>query len=491
MTATGVRPQGLAPGAMIGERGSDGYVRKVGREFLVAVYGALRTLKLYPPDNPVVQKTIDEIARLADDFLRRERELEVRVSGEFIFINATRLRLDLDNYASFSRIIAAFGEAGMGLFRVHDGSAARDWVVFLSVLQSPGAAEPEERLRGIAERLASAGVTVFEVGPPSAVDEEEQEKAREAAKRTYAQSVTVTKEVIASVRMGKSPNIKKIKRVVQGIVDQILNEETSLLGLTTLRDYDEYTFTHSVNVCIFSVALGRKLGLTRLQLYDLGVGALMHDIGKARVPLEILNKPGGLTEEEWRTVCAHPWMGVLQLFQMRGQNEVPYRAMVVAFEHHKKTDLTGYPKHIRPRELSIYSRIVAVADGFDAATSRRSYQTTPLTPADVLQEMRANPHRGMDQVLVKAFMSLVGHYPVGTLVVLDTFELAVVHAMSPSPEAISRPLVKIISDERGNVLFPGILADLTERDGSGGFRRTIIKVADPDRYGIRVGDYFV
>jgi len=239
------------------------------------------------------------------------------------------------------------------------------------------------------------------------------------------------------------------------------------------------------------VALGRKLGLTRLQLYDLGVGALMHDVGKARVPLEILNKPGSLTEDEWRTVCHHPWMGVLQLFQMRGQNDIPYRAMVVAFEHHKKTDLSGYPRHVRPRELSIYSKVVAVSDAFDAATSRRAYQTVPLTPADVLQEMRVNPRRGMDQVLVKAFMSLVGHYPVGTLVVLDTFELALVHGANPSPDAISRPIVKVVSDERGNVLFPGTLVDLTERDASGVFKRTIIKVGDPDRYGIRVSDYYI
>jgi HD-GYP domain-containing protein (c-di-GMP phosphodiesterase class II) len=292
--------------------------------------------------------------------------------------------------------------------------------------------------------------------------------------------------------MGKSPNIKKIKRVVQGIVDQILNEETSLIGLTTLRDYDEYTFTHSVNVCIFSVALGRKLGLSRLQLYDLGVGALMHDIGKSRIPLEVLNKPGALSEDEWRMICHHPWLGVLQLFQMRGQNDVPYRAMIIAFEHHKKTDLTGYPKHIRERQMSMYSKVVAVADSFDAATSRRVYQTTPLTPADVLQEMRMNPRRGMDQVLVKAFMSLVGHYPVGTLVVLDTFELALVHAVNPAADAISRPLVRIISDERGNLLFPGHVVDLNALDAnSGSFARTIIKVADPDRYGIKVSDYFV
>jgi HD-GYP domain-containing protein (c-di-GMP phosphodiesterase class II) len=475
----------------LADRGSDAYVRRFGRELLMAFYGALRTVKLYPPDNPVVQKSLDDIVRMSRDFIKHERELELRVSGEFIFINSTRLRLDLDNYASFSRIIGVFREAGVGMCRVQDTATTRDWVVLLSVLQSSFSGDGDDRLHALMDKLQAAQVSVFEVGPPSNVDDDMRQKSKEAAKRTYAQSVSVTKDVINSVRLGKSPNIKKIKRVVQGIVDQILNEETSLIGLTTLRDYDEYTFTHSVNVCIFAVALGRKLGLTRGQLYDLGVAALMHDIGKARVPLNILNKTGGLNEDEWRVICSHPWLGALSLFSMRGQNDVPYRAMVVAFEHHKKADLTGYPRHRRPRQQSVFSKIVAVADAFDAATSRRSYQTTPLSPADVLQEMRHNPHRGMDQVVVKAFMSLVGHFPVGTLVVLDTLELAIVHAVNPVAEAISRPIVRVITDKMGNLLYPGVLEDLSTQDASGGFPRTIIKIADPERYAIRVSDYFV
>ncbi|HEX2778900.1 MAG TPA: HD domain-containing phosphohydrolase, partial [Gemmatimonadaceae bacterium] len=309
--------------------------------------------------------------------------------------------------------------------------------------------------------------------------------------RTYSQSVTVTKELVHSVRVGRSPNIKKIKRVVQTIVDQILNEETSLMGLTTIRDYDEYTFTHSVNVCIFSVALGRRLGLTKIQLYDLGLAALFHDIGKSRVNVEVLNKATGLTDDEWRQIAAHPWLGVLALFHMRGQQELPYRAMVVAYEHHMKTDMTGYPRPIRAREMSIYSKIVAVADGFDAATSRRAYQTDPLSPSAVLQEMRDNPRRGMDPVVVKAFVNLLGVYPVGTLVVLDTFELAIVHAANPIAELISRPIVRIVSDARGNIIYPGELVDLALRDASGErYARTIIKTENPDRYGIRVSDYF-
>jgi hypothetical protein len=156
-----------------------------------------------------------------------------------------------------------------------------------------------------------------------------------------------------------------------------------------------------------------------------------------------------------------------------------------------RTDLSGYPRNIRPRSMSMTSKIVAVVDGYDAATTRRAYQTTPYTPAAVLQEMRDNPRRGMDQIVVKAFINLLGIYPVGTLVVLDTFELAVVTAANPRPEALSRPFVKIVSDAHGNTLHPAPEVDLAQQDTSGDYPRTIIKTADPDRYGIRVSNYLV
>jgi HD-GYP domain-containing protein (c-di-GMP phosphodiesterase class II) len=474
-------------------RGSDAYIRRMGRPFIHALYGALRSIKLYPVENAAVQKALDDLTAISRDVLAHEHDLEIRVSGEFIFLNATRLRLDLDNYASFSFLLTLCRVAGVGTIRVSPIVGPRDWLVLLSLLQAPPREEqPELKLRELSGKLEQAKVEAFELGPVSDTDDSDfQERNKEAAKRTYAQSVAVTKDVINSVRMGRSPNIKKIKRVVQGIVDQILNEETSLVGLTTIRDYDEYTFTHSVNVCIFSVALGRRLGLGKLQLYDLGLAALFHDIGKSRVPVNVLNKASGLTDDEWKLISSHPWLGVLALFQVRGQQDLPYRAMVVAYEHHMKTDLTGYPRVIRPREVGIFSRIVAVADGFDAATSRRAYQTEPMSPADVLAGMRDNPRRGMDPVIVKAFINLTGLYPVGTFVVLDTFELGIVHAVNPVPEMVSRPIVRIVSDVRGNVMHPGHLIDLAEPGPNGGYARTIIKTENPDRYGIRVGDYFV
>jgi HD-GYP domain-containing protein (c-di-GMP phosphodiesterase class II) len=472
---------------------NEGKVRTIGRTWVIGLYVALRNLKMYPVENAVVQKALEELTNLSGELIAGDGECEFRLAGEFLFLNATRMKLDLDNYTSFSYILGRCRDSGVGLLRFHERPSIRDWTVLLSFFSSPQGRAPAERYDLLMKRLAETNVHVFELTPPidSADEPADAGETKERAKKTYAQSVSTTKEVINSVRMGQSPNIKKIKRVVQGIVDQILSEETSLMGLTTIRDYDDYTFTHCVNVCIFSIALGRRLGLTRLQLYDLGFSALFHDIGKSRVPIEVIQKPGALEEDEWRLVMSHPWLGVLALFQLREQQEFPYRSMLVAYQHHMKRDLTGYPRSLRMTEMTFYSKIVSVADGFDAATTRRVYTTEPLTPAGVLQEMRDNPRRGMDPVVVKAFVALLGVYPVATLVVLDTFELAIVHAVNPIPEMVSRPIVRIISDDMGNLEHPGRLVDLAEQNEAGEYAHTIIKTADPDRYGIRVGDYFV
>src|SRR5436853_6996050 len=125
--------------------------------------------------------------------------------------------------------------------------------------------------------------------------------------------------------------------------------------------------------------------------------------------------------------------------------------MIVAYENHIKTDLTGYPKSLRSRELSIYSKIVAVADGFDAATSRRVYQTAPIQPDQVLREMWENPRRGHDRVIVKALINLLGIYPVGTCVILDNYEVGLVHAANPDPVQLHRPMVRIVSTPEGGL----------------------------------------
>ncbi|MFL5402957.1 MAG: HD-GYP domain-containing protein [Gemmatimonadales bacterium] len=475
-----------------GRSAPDGQLRQGGRTLLLALYTALRSLKLYPVENATVQKALDDLDSVNRRLLDLEGDLEIRMAGDFIFVNATRLRVELDNYASFSHILAIFRAFDIGALRIRAGVDRRQWQIFLSLLLSLAErSQSEERMEELQERMDESQVEDLELDRP-APEGGSSEQSRQAAKQVYAQGVAVTKDVISSIRMGRTARLKRVKRAVQLIVDQVLNNETSMVGLTAIRDYDEYTFTHSMNVCIISVALGRKLGFSKVQLCDLGMAALLHDVGKARVPAEILNKAGKLDEKEWKAIQEHPWAGALTLFGMRAYEEIPYRSILVAHEHHMKIDLTGYPKVVRARTLGIFSRIVSVADAFDAATTRRVYQTIPVEPDQVLQEMWENPKRGQDKVLVKALINLVGVYPVGTCVILDNFEVAVVSGANPDRQQLNRPMVRIALDaEGGPVPLPGTEVNLGEKDESGAFRRSIVKVTNPDRFGITVGDYFV
>lgn len=486
MTETGSR---TAPDGA----GNEGQLRQGGRALLLTLYAALRSLKLYPVENATVQKALDDLMAASQTLLAVEPDLELRLSGDFLFVNSTRLRLELDNYASFSHMLKLLRTFEIGVLHIAPGVERREWQILLSLLLSIGdRANVVDRFEELAIRMDEVGLPhlAIERAPPEVEDESAESRA--VAKRTYAQGVAVTRDLVTGVRLGKAPNVKRVKRAVQVIVDQVLNNETSLVGLTTIRNYDEYTFTHSVNVCIFAVALGKKLGLSKLQLYDLGLTALLHDVGKARVPLEILNKTGGLNDQEWRIMQAHPWLGAVTLFNLRGYEEIPYRSVLVAHEHHMKSDLTGYPKTVRPRQLGIFSRIVAVADGYDAATSRRSYQTVPIEPDEVLREMWQNPKRGYDVVLVKAMINLIGIYPVGTCVILDTLEVGIVAAPNPDGQQLNRPLVRVAVDADGYAVpAPGRLVSLAERDASGTYVRSIVKVTNPERYGLIPGDYFV
>jgi HD-GYP domain-containing protein (c-di-GMP phosphodiesterase class II) len=468
-------------------------IRQGGREFLLAFYACLKNLRLYPVENVQVQRALDDVHATAAALLEIEPEMEVKLAGEFIFVNSTRLRIGLDNYSSFSHILSTLSQCGIGSLYVGDEVERREWQVFLSLILAfaPREADPN-KLNDLQRRLVEGGVTHMSVEPPIESEEyADAEEAKEVAKRTYEQSVAVTKDVVNSIRMGRTASIKKVKRAVQGVVDQVLRNETSMIGLTTIRDYDEYTFVHSVNVTIFSVSIGKRLGLTKLQLYDLGMAALMHDVGKSRVPIEVLNKKGALNDEEWQIMQSHPWMGMLTLFGLRGYGEIPYRGIIVAHEHHMKIDLTGYPKAVRKRTPSLYTKIVAIADGFDAATSRRVYQENPIQPDQVLREMWENRRRGLDPALVKAFINLLGIYPVGTCVILDTYEVAIVHAANPKLELSNRPLVRVLCTPDGATLDQGPIVDLAETGPDGSLVRSIIKVTNPAKYGINPSDYFV
>ncbi|MBI4409979.1 MAG: hypothetical protein HY561_09745, partial [Gemmatimonadetes bacterium] len=264
-----------------------------GRALLSAFYAVGQALKLYPLENTAVQNVLDELHRIAERILAREGSIELRMAGDFLFLNDARLRFDLSNYINFSFLSNTLSRHGIGAVEIAPGVGREEWAPFLSLLMREEAGE--DPFGRFGERLQATPVRNIRVEPERETGQpRDDDQGKEAAKRTYAQSVQVAREVLTDTRLGKAVNVRRVKRAVQSIVDQVLTNETSMVGMTTLRDYDEYTFTHCVNVCIFSVVLGQKLGLSKVQLYELGLGALFHDIGKMRISPEITNKTGPL-----------------------------------------------------------------------------------------------------------------------------------------------------------------------------------------------------
>ncbi len=467
-------------------------LENAGRTLVHVLHHALSELASSPTTTPQLRTALTQLESLALSVAERHGELQVHVVRRLLYLNTVRIPSDLENFVAFDFVLGALKRTGIGALRASGLVGAKEWRTFLQQLQHfAGPGHDSGRILELQRALAKRNVRGLIVEEPllGAVDFDGEVERRRAAKLTYERSIAVSRELFNGTRMGRGANVKEIKHAVQGIVDQVLNNETSLGGLSALKDYDDYSFTHSVNVCIFCVAIGRRLGLTKSQLYDLGLAALVHDIGMSRIPVEILSKRAGLDAEGQAAMEAHTWLGALSIFGLRDFGEVPFRSMVAAYEHHMKVDQTGYPRPIRLRKISMFSKIIAVAADFDAATNTRSY--TEARPADeVLRELWEKTELGHDPVIVKALINLLGIYPVGTVVILDSYELALVHAANADATQIHRPVVRLLCDADGTWLQPAPLADLTDRGEDGEFARSIIKVTKPEKYGIKVADYF-
>jgi putative nucleotidyltransferase with HDIG domain len=235
--------------------------------------------------------------------------------------------------------------------------------------------------------------------------------------------------------------MRRGRQIVGDVVEALIADESVLFGMMTIRDYDVYTFQHSVNVCITASALGIRLGLDRLTARELGVAALFHDVGKVKIPRKILNKPGRFTPQEWEIMKSHPVLGARTLLRNRGLEPGTIRAVQVALEHHIRFDGSGYPQLYVPQMPSLYSRIVTICDCYDAMTSVRAYRQIPITPAVAMAYIWQHRDQGFDPALVKAFIGMLGAYPPGTLVRLSDETLAVVVEGPRTPD-VFRPVVR-------------------------------------------------
>ncbi len=302
-----------------------------------------------------------------------------------------------------------------------------------------------------------------------------------AAHQVYQKAKEVVQEAMQDVRIGRAIDTDQVSRVVTGLVDSILRNADALVSLSRLKNFDEYTFFHSVNTSVLALALGRRLHLSREALHLLGSGTLLHDIGKMKIPLEILNKPGRFERDEFEIMKQHALRGVEILSATTGFRDEVIRP---ALEHHERVDGTGYPFGRSRFELTQFGLIASVVDIYDAMTSDRCYhKAVPAHRAlQHLYDLGQNGH--LDPTFVQQFIQCVGVYPVGSCVLLSTGEVGVVrqlhHAQPVNPKVI------LVRDANLQTMVPKPI-DLNEQTAKP--TRKIIAIMDSKKLAIDVAMY--
>ena len=492
------------------ESGFQGLARDAVRGLNVA----MRTAKLHDLKNDSVTAAIDNLTLILNGLFRVGGTFSIRALGDYLFWNDTRLKSDAGSQAVFESVCRELRSRGIGSLTIHQG-VDRDAVGHLvqvlitapvsvveatdfqpasgKVDQGATSERANEACRFLNVRL-NEKTSGLEFGPWRVTDledlEREQIDHKERAKKTFFRAVAVTRAVMTSSKLSQQMDLRKAKRVVQSMVDLIMEEEFSMLGLTTLKSHDDYTFFHSVNVCVLSIAIGKKLGLDRKRLSELGVAALLHDIGKTEIPLTVIRKPGKFDKEEWDLMRKHPALGVRVLVRLKGFSDLAMKSIVVAFEHHLGINLQGYPPIRTPRPLHLYSRVVTEADCFDAMTTQRVY-TEGAKPRDkALSYMLSQADKLFDTTILKVFINLIGVYPIGTLVLLDTGQMGVVLSTPPDSLDPRRPRIKLITDTTG-IEFDGPIVDLMDGGADAQPPYRIADTVDPATVNIDTSRYFL
>ncbi|MBI5603908.1 MAG: HD-GYP domain-containing protein [Deltaproteobacteria bacterium] len=290
-----------------------------------------------------------------------------------------------------------------------------------------------------------------ETGPPTG---EELRRALEV----HHKAKEVVKNIINDIRLGQSIKTDEAKELVEAIITSLMEDKNALLCLSGLNTRDEYTAVHSINVCILAVAFGRELKLVLGDLQKLGLGGLLHDVGKIKIPLEILNKPGRLTDSEFEIMKNHVLLGQDLLEKQGG---FPSESIDVVLQHHERFNGEGYPFGLKSSQITLFGGIAAIVDVYDAITSDRIYRSS-MPPHEAIKKLYEWSSALFDRPLVEHFIKTIGIYPVGSQVEINHSDIGVV--VSNRHEDVLRPCVLLVLDNQNQKYRPPRLIDLAEKD---------------------------
>ncbi len=436
-------------------------------ELLRRLAAALRSAQLYSKGHPIIGRNLESLSTAIQLLHSLSPSVVLGVVGDEIVVDD----VPITKADTFGPLIKRMQQAGVERVTIDRGVTLDELKTFMEAVST---------VDGSSEVGAFPTMPHIRVGRVSVEQRVEGSLTDMATiKQLYTDAVSAAGSVWDSAQSEGKPDVTVAKTMIDGLAQAVAQNRTALLALTTLKNYDNYTFTHMVNVSILTMGQARGLGIDGALLREFGLAALMHDIGKVRTPLEILNKPDKLTDPEFAIMKHHVVEGAEIL---RKTPDVPTLAPVIAFEHHLRMDGSGYPDGVKRASLNVGTMLCSIADVYDAMRSQRAYQQA--FPTDrILQVLKRNDGVQFDQNLVRRFAQLVGIYPAGNLVRLNTGEIAVVRKVyAPDPH---RPQVRVIVARDGTRLdipFDVNLWENVDADPNG--PSSVVAPLDPAAYGV-------
>jgi putative nucleotidyltransferase with HDIG domain len=435
-------------------------------ELLRRLAASVRSAQLYSPGHPIIARNLESLSAAFQMLHGLQPTVTIGLVGDEVIVDDMPMA-KADTLGSFVRRLQ---QAGVERITVDRGVTLEGITEFLGAITTVDVRSSDaERTFPEIAHIRVGRVTVEERIEGSLTD-------MATIKRLYRDAVSVAGDVWDSAQTEGRPDASAARSMIDGLAQAVAQNRNALLALTTLKNYDNYTFTHMVNVSILTMGQARGLGIDGPLLREFGLAALMHDIGKVRTPLEILNKPDKLNEHEFVIMRRHVVDGAEIL---RMTPDVPALAPVVAFEHHLRVDGSGYPRGVERSSLNIGTMLCSIADVYDAMRSQRHYQQA--FPTDrILAVLKNNDGTQFDQHLVRRFVQLIGIYPSGNLVKLNTGEVAVVRKVyAPDPY---RPQVRVLVDRAGEVLEMPYELNLWETSEDPQRPSSIVAPVDSDNY---------
>lgn len=441
------------------------------REVARAIAVAQNHAALYPATHPLVVQSASDLAdAVAEVMSLGFNDVTVNVYKATLFIENQVLP---EESVTYRKLIEDLLGRGISAMTFTVGFSAADAAAVAELLTSSEIGDIEQA----EEYLEQRGIATVSVAETTELDESalaEQDRENKAAGRAmYDEGIGLMRDVETQAKLGKVFEVEPLQRMVGSLLDTLFKDPAAILGLTAIRSHDDYTLNHSINVCILAISLGASLGLNAESLRSLGLSALLYDLGKVRIPEEILNKEGPLTADEWQVVKSHTTEGADLLKRIQLVDQMP---MVVAYEHHQRHDLQGYPAPAGPQEQHLFSKIVALCDAYDAMTTRRPFRRE-IRPDKALAVLMQGRAKAYDPSVTKALVAMLGIYPMGAVVTLSDGSTAVVFRVNK--DDLLHPRVKRVIDASGRWLQQPETVDLRLIDPEAGTYDCVIEQVVP------------